>query len=100
MDRVEFLLLHKELEKTRLASALPRVILSGFSTSGKKREFLVHHLGAMLGAEMYEAYLGGMLTKSYLRSLFFRKTHLPGAAKKAYFELARRVKANQRKLFA
>jgi len=36
----------------------------------------------MLGAEMHEAYLTGVLGKSFLRSLFFRKTHLPGAARK------------------
>jgi hypothetical protein len=45
----------------------------------------------MLGAEMHEAYLRGILNKSYLRSLFFRKTQLPGAARRAYFEVARSV---------
>jgi hypothetical protein len=54
----------------------------------------------MLGAEMHEAYLAGSMSKSFLRSLFFRKTHLPGVAKKTYFELARRVNPAQGKLFS
>lgn len=40
------------------------------------------------------------MSKSFLRSLFFRKTHLPGVAKKTYFELARRVNPAQGKLFS
>jgi hypothetical protein len=54
----------------------------------------------MLGAEMHEAYLAGLMSKSFLRSLFFRKIHLPGVAKKTYFELARRVNPAQGKLFS
>jgi hypothetical protein len=97
---VEFLMLHKESEgHARLRSELPRVIAAGIASTGKKREFLVRHLGAMLGAEMHEAYLSGSISKRYLRTLFFRKTHLPGAAKKTYFEIARRVNPEQGKLF-
>jgi hypothetical protein len=98
---IEFLVLHKEAEgHARLRSELPRVIATGIVSTGKKREFLVRHLGAMLGAEMHEAYLAGSMSKSFLRSLFFRKTHLPGVAKKTYFELARRVNPAQGKLFS
>jgi heme-binding uptake protein ChaN (Tiki superfamily) len=100
MDLLAFLMLHKASEKGRRCNALPQAIASAFSARGKKREFLVHHLGSMLGAEMHEAYLAGNFTRSYLRSLFFRKTHLPGAAKKAYFEVARSILRGQRKLFA
>lgn len=99
-EMAEFLMMHKESEgRARLRAELPRVIATGIASSGRKREFLVRHLGAMLGAEMHEAYLGGLLNKSYLRSLFFRKAHLPGVAKKTYFELARRVNPAQGKLF-
>lgn len=90
-DLVASLLFHKEAEKGRHWSALPRSLVQVLSLTGPKRAFLVQHLGAMLGAEMHEAYLAGVLSKSYLRSLFFRKTHLPGAARKAYFEVARCV---------
>jgi hypothetical protein len=91
-EMVEFLVLHKESEgHARLRADLPRVIATGIASSGKKREFLVRNLGSMLGAEMHEAYIAGMLGKSYLRSLFFRKIHLPGVARKTYFELARLV---------
>jgi hypothetical protein len=31
--------------------------------------------------------------------LFFRKIHLPGMAKKTYFELARKVNPEQKRLF-
>ncbi|HEY1936330.1 MAG TPA: ChaN family lipoprotein [Candidatus Angelobacter sp.] len=96
----EFLVLHKEEEgHARLRAELPRVIATGIASDGNKREFLVRHLGAMLGAEMHEAYLAGSLSTRYLRSLFFRKIHLPGVAKKTYFELARKVNPEQGKLF-
>ncbi|HEY3770177.1 MAG TPA: hypothetical protein VGN44_16005, partial [Candidatus Angelobacter sp.] len=78
---------------------LPRVIATGIASSGTKREFLVNNLGAMLGVEMHEAYLAGAVSKNYLRSLFFRKIHLPGVARKTYFELARKVNPAQGKLF-
>ena len=100
-EMIEFLVLHKESEgHARLRSELPRVLATGIASTGKKREFLVRHLGAMLGAEMHEAYLAGSMNKSFLRSLFFRKIHLPGMAKKTYFELARRVNPAQGKLFS
>lgn len=100
-DMAEFLVLHKESEgRARLRADLPRVISTGIASSGRKREFLVRSLGAMLGAEMHEAYVAGSLSKSYLRSLFFRKVHLPGVAKKTYFELACRVNPAQGKLFS
>ena len=99
-EMVEFLVLHKEEEgQARLRAELPRLLATGIASTGKKREFLVRNLGAMLGAEMHEAYLAGSMGKSYLRSLFFRKIHLPGAARKTYFELARRVNPAQGKLF-
>jgi hypothetical protein len=94
-EMIEFLVLHREAEGVDL----PRVLATGIASTGKKREFLVRNLGSMLGAEMHEAYLAGSLSKSYLRSLFFRKVHLPGVAKKIYFELARKVNPRQRRLF-
>jgi hypothetical protein len=93
LELVGLIVLHKAAEKKRRWNSLGQALASAFSSTGKARDFLVQNLGAMLGAEMHEAYLAGALTKSYLRSLFFRKTHLPGAAKKAYFELARRMTA-------
>lgn len=99
-EMAEFLELHKlEEGQARLRAALPRVIATGIASSGRKREFLVRNLGDMLGIEMHEAYLAGWFSKSYLRSLFFRKVHLPGVAKRTYFEVARKVNPAQRKLF-
>jgi Haem-binding uptake, Tiki superfamily, ChaN len=99
-EMVEFLVTHKEGEgQARLRAELPRVIATGIASAGTKREFLVRNLGAMLGAEMHEAYLAGSMSKNYLRSLFFRKIHLPSVARKTYFELARKVNPVQGKLF-
>lgn len=92
---LEFLLLHREYElQPRRYKQIPELLASGMNCSGAKREFLVEHLGAMLGAELHDAYLAGVLSKSYLRSLFFRKTHLPGVAKKTYFELAKQIRVS------
>jgi hypothetical protein len=100
-EMIEFLVLHKEAEgHARIRADLHRVLATGIASTGKKREFLVRNLGSMLGAEMHEAYLAGRLSKSYLRSLFFCKIHLPGVARKIYFELARRVNPAQGKLFS
>ncbi len=99
LDVVGLLMLHKEAEKGRRGDVLSRTVSSVFSSTGKKRRFVVDHLGARLGAEMHEAYVAGVLNKSYLRSLFFRKTHLPGAARKAYFEVSRAVRPRTGKLF-
>lgn len=100
LDLVGLLMLHKGAEKGRRGDVLSRAFSSVFSAAGKRRRFVVDHLGAMLGAEMHEAYVAGVLNKSYLRSLFFRKTHLPGAARKAYFEVARAVRPRSGKLFS
>jgi len=99
VEMVGLLMLHKEAEKGRRSDVLSDALGSVFSATGKKRRFVVDHLGAMLGAEMHEAYVAGILNKSYLRSLFFRKTHLPGAARKAYFEVSRAVRPRTGKLF-
>jgi hypothetical protein len=100
MEMVSLLMLHKQVEKGRRGDLLSRALSCVFSSTGKKRRFVVDHLGAMLGAEMHEAYVGGVLNKSYLRSLFFRKTHLPGAARKAYFEVSKAVRPRSGKMMS
>ena len=77
-----------------------RYATAALSKNGSSGNSIRGSLGAMLGAEMHEAYLAGSMSKSFLRSLFFRKIHLPGVAKKTYFELARRVNPAQGKLFS
>ena len=92
MELVDFLVLHKNIEaRGKGLPRLPEIIAGGIILTGRKREFLVSRLGAMLGAQMHEAYLSGALSKSQLRALFFRKIHLPGVAKKTYFELAQKT---------
>jgi len=100
LHMVSLLMLHKEAEKGRRTDVLSRALATVFSSTGKTRKFVVDYLGAILGAEMHEAYVAGVLNKSYLRSLFFRKTHLPGAARKAYFDVSRAVRPRSGKLFS
>lgn len=90
---LDFLILHRQFElQPRRYQQLPELLASAMSCAGAKREFLIQHLGAMLGAELHDAYVAGALSKSFLRSLFFQKTHLPGVAKKTYFELAKQIR--------
>ena len=100
LHMVSLLMLHKEAEKGRRTDVLSRALATVFCSTGKTRKFVVDYLGAILGAEMHEAYVAGVLNKSYLRSLFFRKTHLPGAARKAYFDVSRAVRPRSGKLFS
>ncbi|HEX2330761.1 MAG TPA: ChaN family lipoprotein [Candidatus Angelobacter sp.] len=65
------------------------------AAADEKQAGSLERLGISLGAAMHEAYVDGLLTRSHLRALFFRKIHLPGAAKKAYFEVAKRIAAQR-----
>lgn len=94
---LDFLLLHKQFElQPRRCTEAPALLRSGINAGGERREFLVRHLGAILGAELHDAYVAGILGKTYLRTLFFRKTHLPGIAKRTYFDLAKRIAPSRR----
>ncbi|MGH9565325.1 MAG: hypothetical protein ACRD4I_05040, partial [Candidatus Angelobacter sp.] len=96
---LDFLLLHKQFElQPRRCTEAPAPLRSGIKAGGKRREFLVRHLGAILGAELHDAYVAGILGKSYLRALFFRKTHLPGVAKRTYFDLAKQIGTHRNRL--
>ena len=49
-------------------------------------------LGYVLGSHLYDAYVAGVISKRYIRSLFFRKLSGPAACS-TYLQIARKVRA-------
>ncbi len=93
MQMIDFLALHKDYEANlRHYRGLPDLIRQGTHFTGDKFEFVTVWLGQMLGTELYEAYLGGKIAKRFLRSLFMRPLHKPGAARASYMAAVRRTK--------
>jgi hypothetical protein len=93
MQMIDFVVFHKDYEiNTRRYFAVPAVISTGRRYAGDKLAFVTRKLGALLGSQLYDAYLAGDLNKRFLRSLFFRKLEKPGVATAAYFIAARRAR--------
>lgn len=93
MQMVDFLVLHKDYETNlRKYHHTPELISAGRCFTGDKFEFVTTRLGQMLGTQLYDAYLAGQIAKRFLRSLFMRALHKPGAARIAYFAAVRRLK--------
>jgi hypothetical protein len=88
---VDFLVMHKDYEAHRGKYwRTPVLIEQGIEMSGKKFQYLTRQLGQLLGNQLYEGYLAGLVSKRMLRSLFFVDLTVPGAAESAYFATARR----------
>lgn len=99
MQMIDFLVLHKDYEaNARQYVERPELIDQGVRLEGEKFEFLSERLGYMLGGGLYDAYIAGRVSKRYLRALFFRRIYVPGAARRTYFEVARRIRAPRGKL--
>ncbi|MBV9610293.1 MAG: ChaN family lipoprotein [Acidobacteria bacterium] len=93
MQMIDFLVMHKDYElHARHYSVVPDLIAEGIGFAGEKCAFVTTKLGQMLGSEMYDAYVSGKISKRYLRSLFFRKLEVPGAAHEMYFQIVRRAR--------
>lgn len=93
IEMVDFLVLHRGYElNPRKFRETPAPIVEGVKANGEKFEYLTQKLGYMLGSDLYDAYLEGSVTRRFLKSLFLIHLEQPGTAKKAYFELARRVR--------
>jgi len=56
-------------------------------------------LGYVLGSQLYDAYVAGVLSKRYIRTLFFRKLSGPAACS-TYLQIARKVRAPRGKTLA
>ena len=91
MQMVDFVVFHKDYEiNTRRYFEVPELIWAGRRYEGEKLAFVIGKLGALLGTQLYDAYLSGDVNKRFLRSLLFRKLEKPGVATAAYFIAARR----------
>jgi Haem-binding uptake, Tiki superfamily, ChaN len=97
MQTVDFLVTHRdyELYGSRYAGS-PQLIAEGIRFEGERLAFVTRKLGALLGSELFRAYLDGRAGKRYLRSLYFRKLHLGDTALRTYFECVARVRVRTR----
>jgi hypothetical protein len=101
MQMIDFLVLHKDYEvNARQYSALPDLIADGVRFTGEKFAYATEKLGSMLGSELYDAYLGGRVSKRYIRSLFFRRLDPAGVARATYFNIVHRIRAPRRRWLA
>jgi hypothetical protein len=84
---IDFVALHRDFEKNaRQYRAVPDLIREGRGYSAEKFVFVTQWLGRLLGVELYEAYLRGLVTKRSISRLLRRRAEKP---KTAYFRLAR-----------
>jgi hypothetical protein len=51
----------------------------------------------MLGSDLYGAYLEGRVSRRFLKSLFLTHLEDPGSARKAYFDLAHKVRSGKKR---
>jgi hypothetical protein len=93
IEMVDFLALHRgyELNPQRYAE-IPDPILSGVQYTGEKLEWCTRQLGYMLGTDVYQAYLEGIVTPRFLKNLFLLHIDEPASAGAAYFALARKIR--------
>jgi hypothetical protein len=91
---VDFLVLHREYElRAGEHDDAPAPIQAGVQSSGKQWDYLTSKLGALLGTDIYDAYLEGRLTRAVLRHLFLMHLEEPGSARQAYFAMARKARS-------
>ena len=99
MEMIDLLVFHKDYEvNMRRYWEVPTLIAQGRRYQGEKFAFVTRKLGQLLGAELYDAYLGGRVHKRFLRSLYFRKLEKSGVAAAAYFAAARRARKPRRRV--
>lgn len=96
MQMVDFLVTHRdyELHGSRYAGS-PQLIAEGLRFEGERFAYTTRKLGALLGSELFRAYVEGRAGKRYIRSLYFRKLHSGHSARDIYFECARRVRVRR-----
>jgi hypothetical protein len=58
---------------------------------------LSQQLGYKLGASLYDAYMNGRATKSWLRSVFMSKLETPGSARRVCREITRKIASSGKK---
>lgn len=101
LHMIDFMAMHKDFENNvRKYRKVPQLITERRSYSGEKREFVAQQLGAMLGSELYDAFVSGRVHKRFVRSLFFLDLTRPGAAHLTYFAIVRRTRKQKRRVVA
>jgi hypothetical protein len=90
MDVLDFLSWHRQSGQ-RPRPAGPDWIRA-LAFTGRKREYLVETLGALVGNDLYDAYIDGHVGAAALRRLFLTHLEEPGEASKAYAHLNSRLK--------
>lgn len=98
---VDFLVMHKDYEAHRDKYwRTPVLVEQGIQSAGRKLDYLTSQLGQLLGNELYEAYLAGLISKRAIRALYFTDLAAPRAAESTYFSIARRCAKKPRRLAA
>ena len=97
MQLMDFLVLHRDYElNLKRYIHKPPLVAEGLRFQGDKFLFVTRKLGALLGSELFGAYVAGRVSRRYVRSLFFRKLHLAGVAEESYFQCVGRVRTRKR----
>jgi hypothetical protein len=92
MHLLDCVMLHRDYElHPRTYAAKPWMLEEFLAGPVSTLELLAQHLGALLGADLYRAYLAGRFSRRAVRSLFFRKL-ADGNAREAYFSTVRRIR--------
>lgn len=93
MQMLDFLVMHRDYETNpKRYFHPPQPISEPRFFEGSKFSFVTRKLGALLGTDLFTAYLEGRVSKRYLRSLYFRKLQLPEVAQATYSESVRRAR--------
>jgi hypothetical protein len=94
----DFLILHREFEsRPQRYPEVPKLITEGMRFTGSAHDYLTQQLGYLLGSDLYDAYLEGRISRADLRRTFLTHLEPPGTARKAYLELAGRVRLGRKK---
>lgn len=92
MHMLDCVMLHRDYERHPRSYAVKPWMLQEFLEGAVSTlELLAQHLGALLGADLYRAYLAGRLSRRAARSLFFRKLASENA-RKVYFATVKRIR--------
>jgi hypothetical protein len=93
MRMIDFVIFHRDYQRNlRKYWEVPPLISEGRNYTGERFEFVTRKLGEMLGTELYEGYISGVVKKRFIRSLLFRRLEKPGVARVAYFATVRRIR--------
>ena len=93
MRMIDFVIFHRDYQRNlRKYWEVPPLISEGRNFTGERFEFVTRKLGEMLGTELYEGYISGVVKKRFIRSLLFRRLEKLGIAHVAYFAAVRRIR--------